>query len=210
MIVHCDDVTCAVCGHTDQLPSVGHWEAKGAWGLDGRPPEPMLSHLDLLVQVCPGCGYCAEDVSIAAGGVAEIVRSDAYQALRQRRDTTNGCLRFLLQGHIAESQGRIIDAAWAHIHAAWQLEKQDDGARSCGHRLVAADLLKRGDPCNPDGFEKPGVIFLLRCDLLRRAGHFEEAREAALAGLALRPASDDEAALRYELKLIDEGDSAFR
>ena len=43
----CDEVTCAVCGHTGQsrLPSIGHWQAEGPGGLHNRPPEPMFFHL---------------------------------------------------------------------------------------------------------------------------------------------------------------------
>ena len=70
MIVLCDEVTCVVCGHTGQFPSIGHWEAEGPWGLDGRPPEPLISHLELLVQTCPDCGYSADFVGLAAPGVA--------------------------------------------------------------------------------------------------------------------------------------------
>lgn len=210
MIILCDEVTCAVCGHAGQFPSIGHWEAEGAWGLDGRPPEPLFSHLELLVQTCPDCGYSADFVGLAAPGVSEIVRSDAYQALRLSGDIPQGGLGFVLQAHIAESQGEIIDAAWLQIHAAWQFESHGDDVGSREHRLIAVDLLKRAVLDNLDASEKPGVVRLLCCDLLRRAGCLEEAREAAILGLALEPGRDDETALRYELKLIDDGDRSFR
>ena len=210
MIVLCDEVTCAVCGHTGQLPSIGHWEAEGPWGLDNRPPEPMLSHLALLVQACPDCGYCAGDVGMAEDGVADIVRGETYQTLRHRSDVPGDCLHFLLQGHIAKTQGNAMDAAWAHIHAAWLFESQGDDVRSCEHRLVAADLMRSEMLGNLDGFKEPGAVWLLRCDLLRRAGCLEEARGVALVGLAIGPSKELETDLRYELTLIDDGDRSFR
>ena len=79
MIVLCDEVTCAVCGHTGQLPSIGHWEAEGPWGLDNRPPEPMLSHLALLVQACPDRGYCAGRRHGRGWRVADIVRGEVVR-----------------------------------------------------------------------------------------------------------------------------------
>ena len=210
MIVLCDEVTCVVCGHTGQFPSIGHWEAEGPWGLDGRPPEPLISHLELLLQTCPDCGYSADFVGLAAPGVAQIVRSDAYQALRLSGEISQGGLGFLLQAHIAESQGEIINAAWLHIHAAWQFERYGNDLRSQDHRLLAVDLLKRAALDNMDACESTGVVWLLCCDLLRRAGCLEEAREAAILGLDMGPGRDDETALRYELKLIDDGDRSFR
>ena len=75
-----------------------------------------------------------------------------------------------------------MDAAWAHIHAAWLFESRGDDVRSCEHRLIAADLMKSEMLGNLDGFKEPGAVWLLRCDLLRRAGCLEEARGVAWWG----------------------------
>ena len=76
--------------------------------------------------------------------------------------------------------------------------------------MVAADLLKPELLGNLDGFKEPGAVWLLRCDLLRRAGCLEEARGVALVGLAIGPSKELETDLRYELTLIDDGDRSFR
>ena len=209
MIILCDEVTCAVCGHTGQFPSIGHWEAEGAGDSIVAPPEPLFSHLELLVQTCPDCGYSADFVGLAAPGVSEIVRSDAYQALRLSGDIPQGgwasCFRRILPNLGGDHQ-----CCLAAYPCRLATERHGNDRRCHDHRLLAVNLLKRAALDNLDASEKPGVVWLLCCDLLRRAGCLEEARAAANSGLAMGPGTDDETALRYELKLIDDGDRSFR
>src|SRR5262245_771910 len=73
-------VVCALCGTetTGVVPS--QMEPGGPADFDTRPGEPLRSTIGDWVQACPNCGYCADDISRASEGVAEIVGSPVYRA----------------------------------------------------------------------------------------------------------------------------------
>src|SRR3954452_19793591 len=95
--------TCAICGTVSpawppgQLP-----EPKGPPDFDTRPGDPLRSTIARWIQVCPECGYSAEDITRLAAGAEAIVRSPEYQALRTDPDAPEQARPFLCFAHLLD------------------------------------------------------------------------------------------------------------
>ena len=205
-----EDVTCAVCSHQSKVRTMGSTNAFGSMDLDTRPPEMQRSTMDMWVYACPSCGYCAADLAEPGDGLAEIVASDSYQALRKNAVISAKARGFLCQALVARSQGRLNDAAWATIRVAWVCDDEGASVAAARHRLEAVELAQAADlagtPVSPDA----GGSAAIKTDLLRRGGSFAEAHAVAQAAIAASPPDVIETVLRYQLRLIDAKDRSCR
>jgi hypothetical protein len=107
--------------------------AFGASDLDTRPPERMRSALRHQAQECPSCGYCAEDLAVAAPGLSTLVSSPEYLAQHQNSRFSGLANRFLCCALIDEAMEQYAQAGWAAIRAAWACddENNDPAAKMC-------------------------------------------------------------------------------
>ncbi len=162
---------CSVCG-TPVRPPFRAPTAELAPDLDHRPGEPTRSTLPRWIATCRRCGASGPDLAALPTGADEVVRSDAYRALR----SLGPAMPFLRWALICERTGDLSMAAEATLHAAWALD--DAGQDAAGLRRRAVTLF--GEPDEPEAA-------LRLIDILRRAGDFTaaEARAASLDGTAL-------------------------
>lgn len=162
---------CSVCGAPARPPFRAP-TAELAPDLDHRPGEPARSTLPRWVATCRRCGASGPDLSALPAGAADVVRSEAYRALR----TPGPAMPFLRWALICERTGDPVAAAEATLHAAWALDDAGQDAADLRRRAVALF----GEPDGPEDA-------LRLIDVLRRAGEFAAAasRAAALAGTAL-------------------------
>lgn len=162
---------CSVCGAPVRPPFRAP-AAELAPDLDHRPGEPARSTLPRWIATCRRCGASGPDLSTLPAGAPDVVRSEAYRALR----TPGPAMPFLRWALICERTGDPAAAAEATLHAAWALD--DAGEPAADLRRRAAALFGK-----PDGPEDA----LRLIDVLRRAGDFAAAtsRAAALDGMAL-------------------------
>ena len=159
-------MSCAVCGAPAPAPFRAP-PAELAPDLDQRPGEPARSTLPRWVATCRSCGAAGPDLAALPAVAGQVVGSAAYQAL-------DGPGRpFLRWAMIAEAAGDRA-AAEAVLQAAWMLDDAGLDASALRRRAVALF-----GP--PDG---PGAA-LRRVDLLRRAGDFTAAAQAAAPGGAV-------------------------
>ena len=54
--------TCAVCGREVDVTMIASYSTRGCT-LDGRPLTLGSDIIPMMIQHCPGCGYCATDIS---------------------------------------------------------------------------------------------------------------------------------------------------
>src|SRR5438067_1506509 len=112
--------TCAICGtvcsvwENERLP-----EPAEPPDFDTRPGEPLRSTMARWIQVCPACGYAAEQISTSAAGVDAIVRSDSYQELRNDPGIPDWARGFVCYAFILDKVHQHADAGWSFLHAAW-------------------------------------------------------------------------------------------
>jgi hypothetical protein len=207
------DIQCCVCGETNTQYLLESTSSFGAPDLDGRP-APLERHaIGMLVQCCPSCGYCARRVDDCGNDAPAVLRSfvedAAYQ--RQLRDATKPDLanQFLCRAMLRERADNLAEAADSALHAAWACDDAElpAAAQECRERAIAyfQRAFAAGQIAGLMG-EFAGVTLV---DLLRRTGHFAEARiEAATRMLK----SNDErvrGALALEQEYCDRSDAAL-
>lgn len=201
-----EELTCAVCGHTDLHTVLASTSAVGSPDLDSRPPPLERVALPMQIQRCPSCGYCARDVTHASPAATAAVERPEYQ--RQLQDATSPSLAnmFLCESMILEAQGDHAAAGWAAMRAAWACddagESYRDVAVRCRLRAVSLFERVRGQVLDA----KPGSEEVIIADLLRRAGRFAEGSTTAEEGLASRPDEATRAMLLFQRHLCRLGD----
>ena len=182
---------CAVCGSAARAPFRPP-SAELAPDLDGRPGEPTRSTLPQWIATCRHCGASGPDLSKLPDGAGDIVRSEAYKALR----IPGPQMPALRWACVCEALGRRAEAAEAVLQAAWALD--DAGQDASNLRRRAAALW--GEPASTED-----ALRLL--DMQRRAGDFAAAQANADA---LDGAVQDEntaAILAFQRARIAEGDT---
>ncbi|MBI5084630.1 MAG: hypothetical protein HZB13_08540 [Acidobacteria bacterium] len=152
------------------------------------------------MQSCPSCGYAAPDLSHAAPGVEQLVKSPGYI----------GCPgAFARHAYILERLGFYADAGWTALHGAWVFD--DEGQEHAARRLRAAAISywKEGKAAGQHFMETTAEEFAIVTDLLRRLGDFDQAQATARVAL-----NDDhlpgliQDTLRFQLSLIQARDTA--
>lgn len=183
---------CSVCG-TPARPPFRAPTAELAPDLDHRPGEPTRSTLPRWITTCRRCGASGPDLAALPAGADDVVRSDAYRALR----TPGPAMPFLRWALICERTGDPAAAAEATLHAAWALDDAGQDAADLRQRAV----MLFGEPDGPEA-----VLRLI--DMLRRARNFAaaEARAASLDGRAL--GENSAAILAFQRQRIAAADSA--
>jgi hypothetical protein len=199
---------CAVCGSVSTQMAIGSSNMLEAPDLDTRPGEMMRSTMPYWVQECPECGYAAPELHEADGRAAPIIRSDEYQALRTDAALPPLTRRFLLYALLLERLDMFPEAGWSTLHAAWAADDAGDALAARQARDKTLLLWQAGKQRGANFSEDHPSEFALVTDLYRRAGRFEDAREAANTALdteELPPLIED--LLRYELVLIQRKDA---
>jgi len=199
---------CAVCGKSNKYNQIGSTNAFGSPDLDTRPPEMERSTIDMWVQTCPSCGYCAPDISKRLKKSLEVVRSDSYQQQLNNPEFPKLANAFLCFSLIQESAGEYAKAGWACIHAAWACDDagSDAGAQKCRQKAVI--LLQKAKENGQRFAEQLGGEEALMVDLLRRSKQFELALKTCEDGLQKNPEKIISDILQFQKTLISRSDVA--
>jgi hypothetical protein len=208
------DVRCAVCGEPARAVELTSTSSFGPPDLDLRPQGPARWALDLGVQRCGSCGYCAPELGKAPPGGADVVRSALFAEARARTELPGTARDYFCQALVYEGVADSDRAAQAFLCAAWACDdaKATSHARVCRER--AAEMLRlaiaRGEASAPRE-----VAFAVLADVERRARRFEEALAAcdeAEWALEALDADDDTSAtwavVAYIRELAEAGDDA--
>jgi hypothetical protein len=172
-------VACGVCG-TPARPPYRAPQPEIAPDLDMRPGEPVRSTLRDWIQICPGCGAAAPELSALPASARTVVESPEYRLLSTA--VLEETLPFRRWALICEHTGSRSQQAEALLQAAWAAD--DAAAMSEAARLrseVAAMWEGTTDV----------ELGLRRLDVLRRAGLFDA---ATLWATALEDRDQDELA----------------
>lgn len=201
-------IACAVCGRPVNVPWLVESHRIGGEDLDTRPPFMERGTIAVWVSECPGCGYCAYDLSAAGPQAADVVRSPEHQSVRRDPSRRAIASRFLCAAMTLDAAGEPVRAFWAALHAAWTCD--DDAilgpASEC--RGVALDYAARARKAGRAVEPGPGAAELVLSDVLRRAGRFGEARGMVRVGIEARPDPSIERLLAFEKRLIARKDVA--
>lgn len=193
-------IRCGVCGTESRQPPFRPSTPEQPPDLDLRPGEPVRSTMPRWLQQCPGCGYCAPDITRAHPAAAEAVRAAPFRALLADNTIPPLGRRFLAWALVLEETGALHASAEATLQAAWVADDLGRPDLARAWRLDAVALWRGGPPL--DAEQTVRVV-----DALRRAEAWDDAAATA-EGLA-RQAPPEAVAqvIALEQKLIEAGDA---
>lgn len=197
---------CAACASPVDLPVEPAVIAIGSPDLDTRPPGAARAQAVTRVRRCPVCGLCARDLAVLpAGAKAGIAESD-YRELLADGTLPETARHWLCAARLEAAAGRLDDAFWSTLSAAWIADDAADPDAAARCRLLAVVALRLARAAGKRLAQRDGVAEIVEVDLLRRAGEFADARRCARRALE-RPREDVvERLLRFELDLVDAQD----
>jgi len=199
---------CAVCGTEGEYYGIGSTSAFGSPDLDTRPPYPQRGILFALVDFCPGCGYCASDITEAPPQAAKIVSSAWYQEQLFTDERPDEASEFLCKALIDEAGGDLAAASWALIHAAWACDDEKRTIPAMELRSRAADMILKTLDQGQHLTDEPGADTAVLADLLRRAGRGADAKRLISANRQTITEDIILQVLSFQETLVDAGDEA--
>ena len=207
----CHDA-CAVCGAVSEQTHIVSNTIVGPPDLDGRSPLEMGRFpLDWWMHRCPHCGYCAVEISEAAAGAGEAVRSEAYRQQLADPLMPDLARSFLCSALVANAAGGpgSREVVSALLCAAWVCDDAGDAPAAVRCRARAASVLEALRAAGGSYADnEPSADDSLLADLYRRAGRFEEAGAAARAGLRRASTAFSHELLELQLRLVSARDTA--
>jgi hypothetical protein len=164
--------------------------------------------MNLWIETCPSCGYCAPDITEKTKAAVEIVRSASYQQQLNSTEYPKLANAFLCSSLIQEKDQKYVGAGWAAIHAAWACDDagSDTVATKCRERAIA--LLRKAKTSGQKIQEQVGAEEAIVSDLLRRTSQFELASKKCDEGLKKEPEEIVSLILRYQKVLCGKSDAA--
>ncbi len=165
------ECTCAICGATQKYNYVGSSNTFGGEpDLDSRPPEMLRSTMGLWIHCCD-CGYISHEVSDKSNVSKEWLKSESYltsEGLNFKSDLADSFYKSYL---IKKYDNNIEDAFYMLIYAAWACDDINDveNAMICRKKAItiSSELMQ-------SGCENSEELLLVRADLMRRSGMFDE------------------------------------
>lgn len=162
---------CSICGAESYYQETASTNSFGSPDLDLRPPEMKRSTMMTWVHQCPKCGYASGSVTDHTSVSQEWLQTTEYkkcEGIAFKSDLA----RLFYQAHMIKlKDGRRSEAFHDLLHAAWSSDdKHDtDNAKRC--RKLALQYVEDLIHDNP---ENKKSILVMKADLMRRAGNFEE------------------------------------
>lgn len=162
---------CAVCGATNEYRGLASTNTFGGGpDLDLRPAEMQRSTMPVWIQECPECGYISEDVSDPTDVTQEWLQSEKYLTCDGISFVSDLAKQFYKYYLINMEDRNTEDAFFAVLHAAQACDDRNDtiNAKRCRELAIplATELIE--DHENKDNIQ------LMRADLMRRAGQFDQ------------------------------------
>lgn len=169
------DTICGDCGKKSEQMELTSTSAYGSSDLDTRPPEVRRSTIHTWVERCPHCGYCSSDISNASEPIRSIIHSPIYRSQLDDPEFPGLANSFLCKALIETRVGKLANAAWSTVNAAWVCDDagRETSARIC--RQKAVHLMRKSWLQNKKIAKQKGADIAIAVDLLRRSGQFKEA-----------------------------------
>jgi len=168
--------TCSACGEQGRFPELGVRGFMEPEDLDTRPGGALRSSIYIWVQCCQSCGYCAPDITAGGASARTIITTEAYRrALNDPKlpDALNHCVCWSM---IQENQGDWASAGWAALYAAWVCDDDPSCRKLAAHyRKEAYRLFTKAQSEGMRFGQNKSGEEIIKIDLLRRSGEFEEA-----------------------------------
>ena len=167
---HNEKLQCAVCGKKSMYPVLTSTNTfGGSPDLDLRPPEMKRSTMRMWVQECPKCGYVAAEISDQTNITRDFLKASEYRHCDGIQFQSPLAARFYKFYKISREEDDHAAAFFAIHCAAWACDDIEDTENANRCRSLAIALIPELST-----EDNRGDLSLVKADLLRRAGRFEE------------------------------------
>lgn len=191
-------VRCSVCGAENEIMVVASTNTfGGTMDLDTRPPEMKRSTMEYWVQECSACGYAATDLTDETILEQPFFETKAYKTCKGIRFKSDLAKSFFRHYLIMMAEEEDEGAFFAALHAAWACDDRKDKKNAALMRekaIESADRLLVSDTC-----DWKDTVRLIRADLLRRTGRFDELAEVCRPGMFMEELLNKIVAFELEL-----------
>lgn len=165
------NVKCSVCDNTVEQTMIMSTSQFGYKDLDTRPSEMYRSTIGMWINECPRCGYVASSVDEELTIDENYLNTEEYKTCDHIDFKSLIAPMFYKQYLIEKKKSEDIEAFYAMLHCAWACDDVGDSSNSKLTRKIAVELVDK--IINIPDIKTNGLI-LMKADLLRRSGEFEE------------------------------------
>lgn len=169
-----DESKCAVCGTANEYESWCSATTFSGPDLDLRPAEMMRGTMSGWVHTCRECGYVSSDVSNPTSVTREWLKSEKYRRCDGISFGSGLARRFYKYYLISLEDQKRKNAFFAVLHAAWACDDAEDEENGKHCREIAIPLATSLIEEDIEDDEERDNIKLIKADLMRRAGQFDE------------------------------------
>ena len=163
------EYTCAVCGRTHKFRVVGSTNSFGSPDLDLRPAPMQRDTIHTWVQTCPDCGYSNGKIDRDTSVDKKWLSRESYRNCEGTAFISGLAKKFYQAYMVNLHDGKTERAADHLVYCAWACDDAHDIQNAVKVRGMAADLYE--EVLKTDDSE---ATKLMRMDLLRRSGRFEQ------------------------------------
>ena len=162
---------CSVCGASSMYDVVISSNKFGSPDLDLRPPQMERDTMSYWVEECPNCGYVSSEITDPCSVAVSYLKSDEYRTCDGLSFKSGLASRFYKYYKINLLSNDTKTAFYAVLHAAWACDDKRDIQNSKICRERALSLISH---LIESDHQRKDTLRLMKADLLRRAGHFDE------------------------------------
>ena len=184
MTLYENDVTCVICGKVHEEQFVSSYSNFHRPDLDYRPSEMGRNTMVHWLQTCPECGLVAPSVEDERKIGRDFLESEEYKNCRGRKIKSWLAEKFFKYYIISDREGYVDECMDSALHAAWACDDIKDKENSDYFRelvLPESEWLIDYYEEHVEENERYEDLFkktmLIRADVLRRLGRFDEVIE---------------------------------
>jgi len=166
-----EEIKCSLCGKISKQPVLLISNQFGYQDLDLRPSEMYRSTINTWVLECPHCGYVATNLDDELTIDKDFLESEQYKTCDgiefESKLSEIFYKYYLIQTKISED----VDSFFAILQCVWTCDDANDEDNSKLTRRIAINI---ADKIIESGKDRDNRFILLKADLLRRSGEFDQ------------------------------------
>ena len=161
---------CAVCGKTSEQKVIMSTSTWGYPDLDLRPAEMQRSSMFAWLDECPHCGYVAANIENELHAPAHILKTDAYLTCEGNDFKSDLAKMFYRRYMISQAENDHDSEFNSLLRCAWTCDDNKDELAI----KVRKTALNSIDKVTCKSENEKNNLKLIKADLLRRTGQFDE------------------------------------